>query len=155
GIGCALAAMCYAEFASAVPVAGSAYTYAYATLGELFAWIIGWDLIFEYAMAFSVVASSWSKYLNEFLLTLFCTGIPDVIASDPFSDPTKGALFNLPAVAIMLAVTIILVIGIRESATTNAVLVITKVAVVLFVIIVGISFVSTTNWTKVPVTERL
>jgi APA family basic amino acid/polyamine antiporter len=155
GIGCALAALCYAEFASTVPVAGSAYTYAYATLGELFAWIIGWDLILEYAMACAVVASSWSKYLNEFLVTLFGIGIPEVIGSDPFSDPTKGALFNLPAVAIMLAVTIVLVIGIRESATTNAVLVIIKVAVVLFVIAVGIPFVDSSNWTKVRVTERL
>src|SRR5262245_60593588 len=118
GIGCALAALCYAEFASTVPVAGSAYTYAYATLGELFAWIIGWDLILEYAMACGVVASSWSKYLNEFLVSLIGSGIPDIIAQDPFSDPTKGCLFNLPAVAIMLAVTVILVIGIRESATT-------------------------------------
>jgi APA family basic amino acid/polyamine antiporter len=155
GIGCALAALCYAEFASTVPVAGSAYTYAYATLGELFAWIIGWDLILEYAMACGVVASSWSKYLNEFLVSLVGRGIPDIIAQDPFSDPTKGCLFNLPAVAIMLAVTVILVIGIRESATTNAVLVITKVGVVIFVIIIGISFVNASNWTKVPVADRL
>jgi APA family basic amino acid/polyamine antiporter len=155
GIGCALAALCYAEFASTVPVAGSAYTYAYATLGELFAWIIGWDLILEYAMACGVVASSWSKYLNEFLVSLIGSGIPDLIAQDPFSDPTKGSLFNLPAVAIMLAVTVILVIGIRESATTNAVLVITKIGVVIFVIAVGVSYVETSNWTTVPVTERL
>jgi len=143
GIGCTLAAFCYAEFASTVPVAGSAYTYAYATLGELFAWIIGWDLILEYAMACGVVASSWSKYLNKLLelVSGHTLSIPEVIASDPFSDPTKGALFNLPAVAIMLLVTIVLVIGIRESATTNAVLVITKVGVVLFVIVVGIFFV--------------
>jgi APA family basic amino acid/polyamine antiporter len=157
GIGCTLAALCYAEFASTVPVAGSAYTYAYATLGELFAWIIGWDLILEYAMACAVVASSWSKYLNKLLelLSRNAISIPDMIASDPFSDPTKGALFNLPAVGIMLLVTVVLVIGIRESATTNAVLVITKVAVVLFVIVVGIFFVNPANWTTIPVTERL
>jgi APA family basic amino acid/polyamine antiporter len=157
GIGCTLAALCYAEFASTVPVAGSAYTYAYATLGELFAWIIGWDLILEYAMACAVVASSWSKYLNKLLelVSRNAISIPDMIASDPFSDPTKGALFNLPAVGIMLLVTVVLVIGIRESATTNAVLVITKVAVVLFVIVVGIFFVNPANWTTVPVTERL
>jgi APA family basic amino acid/polyamine antiporter len=157
GIGCTLAALCYAEFASTVPVAGSAYTYAYATLGELFAWIIGWDLILEYAMACGVVASSWSKYLNKLLelLSNNALSIPEVIASDPFSDPTKGALFNLPAVAIMLLVTIILVIGIRESATTNAVLVVIKVGVVLFVIVVGAFFVNPANWTTVPVTERL
>jgi amino acid transporter len=157
GIGCTLAALCYAEFASTVPVAGSAYTYAYATLGELFAWIIGWDLILEYAMACGVVASSWSKYLNKLLelLSNNALSVPEVIASDPFSDPTKGALFNLPAVAIMLLVTAVLVIGIRESATTNAVLVITKVGVVLFVIVVGIFFVNPANWTTIPVTERL
>src|SRR5438876_7082030 len=93
GIGCTLAALCYAEFASTVPVAGSAYTYAYATLGELFAWIIGWDLILEYAMACGVVASSWSKYLNKLLelLSNNAISVPDMIASDPFSDPTKGA----------------------------------------------------------------
>ncbi len=157
GIGCALAALCYAEFASTVPVAGSAYTYAYATLGELLAWIIGWDLILEYAMACAVVASSWSGYLNKLieLLSGNHISIPDIIASDPFSDPTKGALFNLPAVGIMLLVTIVLVIGIRESATTNAALVITKVGVVIFVIVVGISFIKPANWTQVPVTERL
>ncbi|HEV2948417.1 MAG TPA: amino acid permease [Gemmataceae bacterium] len=157
GIGCTLAALCYAEFASTVPVAGSAYTYAYATLGELFAWIIGWDLILEYAMACGVVASSWSKYLNKLLelVSNNTLSVPEVIASDPFSDPTKGALFNLPAVAIMLLVTVVLVIGIRESATTNAVLVITKVGVVLFVIVVGAFFVNPANWTSVPVTERL
>lgn len=157
GIGCTLAALCYAEFASTVPVAGSAYTYAYATLGELFAWIIGWDLILEYAMACGVVASSWSKYLNKLLELVSgnTLSIPEIIASDPFSDPTKGALFNLPAVAIMILVTVVLVIGIRESATTNAVLVITKVGVVLFVIVVGIFFVNPSNWTTVPVTERL
>src|SRR5229473_829456 len=157
GITCVFAALCYAEFASMVPVAGSAYTYAYATLGELFAWIIGWDLILEYAMACGVVASSWSKYLNKLLelVSNNALSIPEVIASDPFSDPTKGALFNLPAVAIMLLVTVVLVIGIRESATTNAVLVIIKVGVVLFVIVVGAFFVNPANWTSVPVTERL
>jgi APA family basic amino acid/polyamine antiporter len=138
-------------------VAGSAYTYAYATLGELFAWIIGWDLVLEYAMACAVVASSWSKYLNKLLelLSNNAISVPELIASDPFSDPTKGALFNLPAVAIMLLVTVVLVIGIRESATTNAVLVITKVGVVLFIIVVGIFFVKPSNWTTIPVTERL
>src|SRR5437868_5928739 len=111
GIGCAMAALCYAEFAAMAPVAGSAYTYAYATLGELLAWIIGWDLILEYAMACACVASGWGKYLNEFLMVLFNTSVPDYLAADPFSDPTKGAWFNLPAVAIMAIVTVILVIG--------------------------------------------
>src|SRR6516165_6845174 len=85
GIGCLFAALCYAEFASMAPVAGSAYTYAYATLGELFAWIIGWDLILEYAMACACVASSWSKYLNELLKTLFNTQLPAQLCNDPFS----------------------------------------------------------------------
>src|SRR5436853_760322 len=109
GIGCALAAFCYAEFASMAPVAGSAYTYAYATLGELLAWIIGWDLILEYAMACACVASSWSKYLNELLYVLFSWKIPPFLCNDPFSP--GGAWLNLPALLITLAVTVILVIG--------------------------------------------
>src|SRR3954447_16585743 len=117
GVGCALAAFCYAEFASLAPVAGSAYTYAYATLGELLAWIIGWDLILEYAMSAAVVASSWSQYLNELLENLFGWRIPDYLSNDPFSK--LGAWFNLPAVLIMVVVTTILVIGIRESAASN------------------------------------
>src|SRR5262249_15118606 len=144
GIGCLFAALCYAEFASMAPVAGSAYTYAYATLGELFAWIIGWDLILEYAMACACVASSWSKYLNEFLL-FFGMQVPAFLASDPFT--TEGAWFNLPALLITLLVTVILVIGIRESATTNALLVAIKVGVVLFVIGAGISYINSRNWT--------
>jgi APA family basic amino acid/polyamine antiporter len=152
GIGCLFAALCYAEFASMAPVAGSAYTYAYATLGELFAWIIGWDLILEYAMACACVASSASKYLNEFLI-FFGLQVPTFLASDPFT--TEGAWLNLPALLLTLLVTIILVIGIRESATTNAVLVAVKVGVVLFVIGAGIGFVSPANWKEVPVQNRL
>lgn len=154
GLGCLFAALCYAEFASTVPVAGSAYTYAYATLGELLAWIIGWDLVLEYAMACSVVASGWSHYLNEFLKVLFNTQVPEFLSTDPFSDPTKHALFNLPAVAIMILVTVVLVIGIRESATTNAILVMIKLGVVLFVIAMGVAFVNPKNWTTIPVTDR-
>ncbi|HZV03501.1 MAG TPA: amino acid permease [Gemmataceae bacterium] len=152
GIGCLFAALCYAEFASMAPVAGSAYTYAYATLGELFAWIIGWDLILEYAMACACVASSWSKYLNEFLL-FFGVQVPAFLSSDPFT--TEGAWFNLPALFITLVVTVILVIGIRESATANAILVAVKLGVVLFVIAAGIGFVTWHNWTEVPVQDRL
>src|SRR5438876_10054668 len=95
GLGCALAALCYAEFASTVPVAGSAYTYAYATLGELFAWIIGGDLVLEYAMACAVVAAAWTHYFNSFLKVFFKTALPDVICNDPF---TAEAYLNLPAV---------------------------------------------------------
>jgi amino acid transporter len=153
GLGCLFAALCYAEFASLAPVAGSAYTYAYATLGELLAWIIGWDLILEYAMACAVVAAGWSKYLNELLYVLFSWKVPEFICNDPFSHP--GAWLNLPALLITLAVTVILVIGIRESATTNAVLVGVKVGVVLFVIAVGAWFVSSTNWFGKPSGERV
>src|SRR3954466_15102121 len=120
GVGCLFAALCYAEFASLAPVAGSAYTYAYATLGELFAWIIGWDLVLEYAMACACVAAAWSKYLNEFLRAFTNVSVPEYLCSDPFSK--EGAIANLPAVFIILACTVILVIGIRESATTNAIL---------------------------------
>src|ERR1700723_2821293 len=110
GLTCVFAALCYAEFASMVPVAGSAYTYAYATLGELFAWIIGWDLILEYAVACACVAAAWSKYLNELLYVLFSWKVPEYLCNDPFSTP--GAWFNLPAFFITFLVTVILVIGI-------------------------------------------
>jgi amino acid transporter len=153
GIGCALAALCYAEFAAMAPVAGSAYTYAYATLGEVFAWMIGWDLVLEYAMACACVSASWSKYFNEFLRVCHLPVVPHFLIHDPFS--TAGAWFNLPAALITIAVTIILVIGIRESATTNAVLVGVKVGVVLFVIGVGAFFISTGNWFGVPVADRI
>src|SRR5207249_743392 len=103
GFACALAALCYAEFASMAPVAGSAYTYAYATLGELLAWIIGWDLILEYAMAAAVVAAVWANYLNELLDALGILKVPEFLCTDPFSTP--GAWFNLPAVLILMACT--------------------------------------------------
>ena len=152
GVGCALAALCYAEFASTVPVAGSAYTYAYATLGEVFAWIIGWDLVLEYAVASSVVAHGWSHYLLSFL-QLFGVALPGVITAAPIDIDTTthawvatGAWFNLPAAMIVLVVTVVLVIGIRESARFNAAMVLLKLAVVAFVIIVGVRYVDTKNW---------
>lgn len=152
GIGCALAALCYAEFASTVPVAGSAYTYAYATLGELFAWIIGWDLVLEYAVASSTVAHGWSHYLDTFL-NLFGVAIPAAWINNPFDYDqaagqwvVTGAYLNLPAALAVLAITVILIIGIRESARFNAAMVILKVAVVLFVIVVGATYVNTANW---------
>src|SRR4051812_15865761 len=117
GIGCALAAFCYAEFASMAPVAGSAYTYAYCTLGELIAWIIGWDLILEYAMSCATVGASWSKYFNELTKVLFNWEVPSRWCHDPFSEP--GAYLNLPAAVILVLITLVLVIGIRESANTN------------------------------------
>jgi amino acid transporter len=154
GVGCALAAFCYAEFASMAPVAGSAYTYAYTTLGEIFAWIIGWDLILEYAMACSTVASAWSEYFNKLLEVLFGPDwqVPYYLANDPIS--TTGAWLNLPAVVILALVTTVLVIGIRESAASNTALVLIKLAVVLFVIAVGVRYINTANWTSVNVEER-
>jgi amino acid transporter len=153
GLGCALAALCYAEFASMAPVAGSAYTYAYATLGELFAWIIGWDLVLEYAMSCAVLASDWTKYFNVFLEVFFRVRVPEYLSSETFSS-VEGAWFSLPAVVIMALATLVLVIGIRESATTNAVLVITKVGVVVFVIAVGVWYVNPANWTGIPPQQR-
>jgi APA family basic amino acid/polyamine antiporter len=158
GFGCALAAFCYAEFAAMAPVAGSAYTYAYATLGELMAWIIGWDLILEYAMGGAVVASSWSGYLNSFLKTFFDWEFPFALCNDPFTvDKVTGerGLFNLPAMLIMLLVTTVLTVGIRESATTNNIMVMIKVVVVVFVIVVGWGFIHRANWTGIPETERV
>jgi APA family basic amino acid/polyamine antiporter len=159
GIGCALAAMCYAEVAAMVPVAGSAYTYAYATLGELFAWIIGWDLILEYAMGCSTVAAAWSGHFREFLeiISFGTIHIPAYLMTDPVTASRAGgtALFNMPAVLIMVIVSAVLVVGIRESARTNNVLVIVKTLVVIFVIFVGLGYVIPANWTGVPVGERL
>src|SRR5947209_9042921 len=152
GIGCALAALCYAEFASMVPVAGSAYTYAYATLGELFAWIIGWDLILEYAVASSTVAHGWSHYFQD-LLAFFNVRLPHVVTNAPFDfDPSSGRLaltgtwFDLPAIFIAALVDVILVKGIKESASFNAAIVILKVAIVFFVIGLGAHYVNPANW---------
>ena len=152
GVGCTLAALCYAEFAAMVPVAGSAYTYAYATLGELMAWIIGWDLVLEYAVASSTVAHGWSHYFVSFL-GIFDIVLPHAWTNGPFDfDPAlghwvaTGAVMNLPALLVVLAVTVVLVIGIRESASFNAAMVILKLAVVLFVIVVGARHIDTTNW---------
>ena len=153
GVTCVFAALCYAEFASMVPVAGSAYTYAYATLGEFLAWIIGWDLILEYAVASSTVAHGWSHYFQDFL-AFFNVRLPHVFTNAPFDfDPATGMLvgtgtwFDLPAIIITLLVTIVLVKGIQESATFNAGIVMLKVAIVLFVIVVGARYVNPANWT--------
>ncbi|MBS0211260.1 MAG: amino acid permease [Planctomycetes bacterium] len=153
GLGCALAAFCYAEFASLAPVAGSAYTYAYATLGELLAWIIGWDLVLEYAMSCATVASAWAKYFNSFL-NVFGVEIPKQWMTDPFTYTGGGFAMNVPAVCIMLVVTAILVIGIRESAMANAILTCIKLGVVLFVVGLGAFYVNPNNWTGVSMTER-
>jgi len=152
GLACIFAALCYAEFASMAPVAGSAYTYAYATLGEMFAWIIGWDLILEYAVASMTVAHGWSKNFQD-ILAIAGIHLPKALSNSPFDyDPTVGHLvstgswFDLPAVVIAGLVTILLVIGIRESATANNFVVLLKVLVVLFVVFVGAMYVNTDNW---------
>jgi APA family basic amino acid/polyamine antiporter len=152
GITCIFAALCYAEFASMVPVAGSAYTYAYATLGELFAWIIGWDLVLEYGVASAAVATGWSGYFQNVLSKLGIV-LPATLRESPWRyDVTAGhfvstgSLVNLPAVIIVTIVTIILVKGIQESASFNAAMVGIKVAAVLFVIAVGVFFIDPANW---------
>lgn len=152
GLACVFAALCYAEFASMAPVAGSAYTYAYATLGELFAWIIGWDLILEYAVASATVAHGWSHYFQDFI-GIFGLHLPGIFSRAPLDfDPVTGSLvltgsiFDLPAVLIALAVTAVLVKGIRESAGFNTGMVIVKVAIVLLVIALGAQYVKPENW---------
>jgi basic amino acid/polyamine antiporter, APA family len=144
--------LCYAEFASMVPVAGSAYTYAYATLGELFAWIMGWDLVLEYAVGSATVAHGWSHYFQDFI-GIFGIKLPHIFTTAPFDyDPSigklvsTGTLFDLPAILIALMVTVILVKGIRESASFNTAMVLVKLAIVLMVIGVGAFFVNTDNW---------
>ena len=150
GLTCVFAALCYAEFASMAPVAGSAYTYAYATLGELFAWIIGWDLVLEYAVGASTVANGWSGYFQQ-VLGGFGLHLPAVLSKSPLVYENghyifTGAIVNLPAVIITAIVTVILVRGISESANFNALMVFIKTAAVFFVIIVGAFYVNSANW---------
>src|SRR6516165_182626 len=153
GLACVFAALCYAEFASMAPVAGSAYTYAYATLGELFAWIIVWDLVLEYAVASGVVAHRWSAHFKE-LIQLLHLKIPHVFATAPVDYVPElgkivstGAYFDLPAIVIAALVTMVLVKGISESARLNTAIVIVKVLIVIFVIVVGAFYIDTRNWT--------
>lgn len=141
GIACGFAALCYAEIAAMVPVAGSAYTYGYAALGEFWAWIIGWDLILEYAFAVGTVAIGWSGYFTNILLDLGIQ-LPKAITKAPF----EGGVINLPAVLILVVITGILIIGVKQSATTNNVIVGIKLAVVLLFIILGVGHVKPANW---------
>jgi basic amino acid/polyamine antiporter, APA family len=151
GIACAFAGLCYAEFASMIPVAGSAYTYAYATLGEVFAWIIGWDLILEYSLSASTVAVGWSglvvSLLNDVGLSLppqlsEATGTTVTLADGS----TTAALFNLPAVLVIIAISALLIVGIRESARANAVIVVVKVLVLLLFIGFGAAYIHPEHW---------
>ncbi|MBI2806296.1 MAG: amino acid permease [Planctomycetes bacterium] len=151
-IACVLAAFCYSEFAAMAPVAGSAYTYAYSTLGEIIAWIIGWDLILEYSMAGAVVAAVWAKYLNKLLEVLHIPQVPAAWCNEPFTTP--GGIMNLPGALILIACTTILVIGIRESAASNTALVLVKLGVVVFVIVVGVAYVDPANWYDIPTEAR-
>ena len=145
GLACAFAALCYAEFASMVPIAGSAYTYAYASLGELVAWLIGWDLILEYAVGSMTVAIGWSGYMQR-LLAGAGWSLPVWMSAAP-SATTPGALINLPAAFIVMVICVLLVIGVRESARFNAAMVAVKGAAILFFIAVGASWVKPENWT--------
>lgn len=152
GLACIFAALCYAEFASMAPVAGSAYTYAYATLGELFAWIIGWDLVLEYTVTSATVAHGWSHYFQDFL-SIFGVHFPQVWGLAPFDyDPavgrfvSTGAMIDVPAMIVTVVVTAILVKGIRESASFNTTMVIIKLSVVLLVVVVGAFYVDPANW---------
>lgn len=151
-VACAFAGLCYAELASMIPVAGSAYTYAYATIGEIVAWIIGWDLILEYALSASTVAVGWSGYAVSFLHD-FGIDIPPRLAAAPSAAVTLAdgtvthGLFNVPAALIVLAVSALLVIGIRQSATTNAVLVAVKSLVLVVFVVAGAAYVRRENLT--------
>jgi APA family basic amino acid/polyamine antiporter len=146
-VGCAFAGLCYAELASMIPIAGSAYTYSYATMGELVAWIIGWDLVLEYALGAATVGIAWSEYLNK-LLELFGTHIPYSLCHSPFQvdDVTHAhGLINLPALGIILVLTLLLIRGMQESATTNMVIVIVKVTIVVLIISLGWGFIAAKN----------
>ena len=152
-VGCAFAGLCYAEFASMIPVAGSAYTYSYATMGEFMAWIIGWDLVLEYALGAATVGVSWSRYLLELLAKYDIHLPPDLICS-PWETLTlsngtviNGGIVNLPAIFIVSVLSLLLIKGTKESASLNNFLVVIKVAVVIIFIVLGWKFIDPTNYT--------
>src|SRR3982750_1213055 len=148
GIGCAFAGLCYAEFASMIPVAGSAYTYSYATMGEFVAWIIGWDLILEYAVAAATVSDAWSEYANR-VLGWFNMAIPYQWTHSPFEHDPGGTygIMNVPALFILLMLTMLLIRGTKESAFVNGIIVILKVSIVLLFIGIGWQFINPANHT--------
>ena len=144
-IACCFAALAYAEFSSTIPVAGSIYTYSYATLGELAAWIIGWDLMLEYGLATSAVSVGWSGYLQS-LLSGFGISLPIALTAAPGALPGHATFFNLPAFLVMMAITALLSVGVKESTRVNNIMVAIKVTVVLLVIAVGVFHVKPANW---------
>jgi hypothetical protein len=144
-VACGFAALCYAEFASAIPVSGSIYTYSYATLGEIIAWMIGWDLLLEYGLATSAVSVGWSGYFQS-LVAGFGLHLPVELTAAPGAVPGAHTLFNLPALLIMLAITWVVACGVRESARLNNLMVAIKIAVVLLFIVVGVWHVKPANW---------
>ncbi|HXS37940.1 MAG TPA: amino acid permease [Flavipsychrobacter sp.] len=147
--GCALAGLCYAEFASMIPISGSAYTYSYTTMGEFVAWIIGWDLVLEYALGAATVAIGWSQYLNRLFDDFFHFTIPYQWCHSPFqaSDAGVHGILNIPAVFILLMLSLLLIRGIHESALVNNIIVIVKVAIVILIIILGWKFINPANHT--------
>lgn len=150
-VGCAFAGLCYAEFASMIPIAGSAYTYSYATMGEFVAWIIGWDLVLEYAVGAATVAIAWSQYLNK-LLEYFGMNVPYQWCHSPFEslrgpggEVITTGIMNLPAIGILLLLTLVLIRGTKESALLNGLIVVTKVAIVILVIAIGWGYMNPAN----------
>ncbi len=149
GVGCAFAGLCYAEFASMIPIAGSAYTYSYTTMGELVAWIIGWDLVLEYAVGAATVAIAWSEYFNK-ILEYFGLHVPYQWCHSPFEAMGGNGvhgIMNIPAVFILLILSALLVLGTQESAVVNSIIVVTKVAIVVMVIVIGWGFMNPANHT--------
>ncbi len=150
GIGCAFAGLCYAEFASMIPIAGSAYTYSYVTMGELVAWIIGWDLVLEYAVGAATVAIAWSEYFNK-VLEYIGLHVPFEWCHSPWEtmqgSPGVHGIMNIPAIAILLILSLLLVRGTQESAWVNNLIVITKVTIVIMVIVIGWGFMNPANHT--------
>ena len=147
-IGCALAGLCYAELSSSIPISGSAYTYTYATMGELLAWIIGWDLILEYAVGAATVGIAWSEYLNNLLVNVLHTSpIPYELCHSPFQVSADGVtgIINLPALFIVAAISLLLIKGTQESAFVNGIIVVVKVAIVVMIIIFGWQFINPVN----------
>jgi APA family basic amino acid/polyamine antiporter len=148
GLGCAFAGLCYAEFASMIPIAGSAYTYSYATMGELVAWIIGWDLCLEYAVGAATVSIAWSEYFNR-VLDYVGMHVPYQWCHSPLETSAAGVtgIMNIPAVFILLVLSLLLIRGMQESAMVNTIIVITKVTIVLMVIVIGWGFMNPANHT--------